>query len=180
MRLDLLTAFVLQNLEILVLVGVGITAIGVAVAIFLSASERRRPTAGSEGEQKEVLQDIAASVRAFEKSLEDLENQRVKTDQEFASQLREVQKQVRSTRKDVELLRREVAHLENMVRMITSGTYDTHRQKKEEAAPEKENVTEDPGKSGFWHHVKEAAEYVVPIWGQWKLIKRLRKKKTGS
>ncbi len=181
MGLDNLTTFVLQNLGILVLVGVGITAIGVVVAIFLAASERRRLKMGYEGEQKESLQDLAISVRALEKSLEDMKNQVVKTDQELAGQLKDVQKQARTTRKDLDLVRRDVEHLANMERMATSGTYDAPDQEKEEAASEKENVREDSSKTGFWKRFKDGAEYAVPIWGQWKLFKKLRKtKKTGS
>ncbi len=181
MGLDKLTTFVLQNLGILVLLGVGITAIGVVVAIFLAASERRRSQIGSEGEQKESLQDLAVSVRALEKSLEDLKNQMVKTDQELAGQLKEVQKQARTTQKDLDVVRREVEHLANMERMATSGTYDAHQQEKEEPSSEKENVKKESAKTGFWYRFKEGAEYAVPIWGQVKLIKYLRaKKKTGS
>ncbi len=181
MGLDTLTTFVLQNLGILVLVGVGITAIGVVVAIFLAASERRRSATGSEGEQKESLPDLAISVRALEKSLEDLKNQMVKTSEEFSGQLKEVQKQTRTTRKDLDLVRRDVEHLANMERMATSGAYDAPDQEKEEAASEKENVREESSKTGFWKSFKDGAEYAVPIWGQWKLIKKLReKKKTGS
>lgn len=181
MGLDTLTTFVLQNLGILVLVGVGITAIGVVVAIFLAASERRRSTTGSEGEQKESLPDLAISVRALEKSLEDLKYQMVKTREEFAGQLKEVQKQVRTTRKDLDSVRRDVEHLANMERMATSGTYDAHQQEKEEPASEKEDVKGASAKSGFWRRFKKGAEYAIPIWGQVKLIKDFRAKtKTGS
>ncbi|MGO9570527.1 MAG: hypothetical protein ACLP5H_23600 [Desulfomonilaceae bacterium] len=181
MGLDTLTTFVLQNLGILVLLGLGITAIGIVIAIFLAASERRRSKTGSEGEQKESLNNLAISVRALEKSLEDLKNQMVKTDQEFAGQVKDVQKQVRTTKKDLDLVRREVDHLANMERMATSGTYEAPHQEKEEPSSEKENVKKESAKSGFWYRFKEGAEYAVPIWGQVKLIKYLRgKKKTGS
>lgn len=174
---DKLTTFFFQNLGLLVLLGVGITAIGIVIAIFLAASERRKPKTGSEGEQKDPLRDLAVSVRAIQKALEDLKDQMLKTDQELTGQLKEVQKQVRTTRKDLDLVRRDVDHLANMERMATSGTYNAHKQEKEESASEKTNVTEDSSKAGFWKNLKEGAKYAVPVWGQWTLFKKLSKKK---
>ena len=181
MDLSKLTTFVLQNLGILVLLGVGITAIGAVVAIFLAISERRRSRMGSEGEQKESSQDLAISLRALENSLEDLKNQVVKTNQELAVQLKDLQKQARTTRKDLDLVRRDVEHLANMERMATSGAYDGYQQESEGATSEKEDAKKESSKTRYWHSFKEGAKYGIPVWGQWKAIKDFwPRKKTGS
>ncbi len=178
-----LTGFFLNNLGLLIALGAGVTAVGIAVAIVLAVLEARRSKTGVENKQQDLIQNLSRTVQDLGKTIEDLKRQTVEGDQDFAKQIKEIQKETKTARKEVDALKREVEHLLNMERMSKSGTHDTAQPKEEEKKSGGEKVKKDStgDKKTFWHNAIKKAEYLIPVWGQWKLIKKSRqKKRTGS
>jgi hypothetical protein len=178
-----LTSFFLNNLSLLIALGVGATAVGIVIAIALAVLEARRSKTGVERGQHDLIQNLSRTVQDLGKTIEDLKRQTIESNQDFAKQIKELQKEIKTARKELDSHKREVEHLLNMERMGQSGTYDTAQPKEEEQKSDgaKANKDSTGDKKTFWHHARDKAEYLIPVWGQWKLIKEsLQKKRTGS
>jgi hypothetical protein len=182
-----LTGFLLNNLSLLIAMGMAVTAVVIVVAIVLAVFEARRSKIGPGNGQQDMIQELSRTVQDLRKTIEDLERQTVESHQDLAKQVKEIHKEVRTVRKEFDAVRREVHHLLNMERMNSSGTYDTggpteeRTEEKRESSEEKQKEEPDRETDKFWHNAKDTAEYLIPVWGLWKFIKKRReKKRTGS
>lgn len=206
---ETLTQLFMNNLGLLIALGVSVTAVGMVVAVVLTVFELRKSKAGTEPAEDDPLPKLLRTVEDLGQAVEGVKEQN-ESIQDLARQVKEIRKETKTLQKEIDLLREEVEHLSNLYRMDKSGSYAVVQPKEDkresnEEANEKDSITGQPRETkreaniglqvevqvntGKEESKKDStgqkksfwrkAEYFIPVWGQIKLVKN-RRQQTGT